>query len=106
MAIKNGTATQTVSGMAKALSSTSVRVRQLLVQALPTNAGPVFVGDSTTLYSGVSGGGIFIPTPTTNVPAAPITIIPAGGTSVADLKDLYINSVTGLPGINFIYDEF
>lgn len=106
MAFKTGTVSVTVSGVAKPLSATSIQVKQLLIQALPGNAGPLFVGDSTVLYSGVSGGGILIPTPVSTVPDRPIQLMPEGATAIADLKDIYINSASGLPGVNFFYDEY
>lgn len=103
MPIVNGATSITVSGIAVPLSATSAKVSQVLVQAMPANAGPVFVGDSTTLYSGVSGGGIIVPTPTTGpVVAAPILIKTRAGGNALDLSTIYINCPSGLYGVNFI----
>jgi hypothetical protein len=106
MAFKAATVSITVSGIAKPLSSTSIRVKQLFVQAMPSNAGPVLLGDSTVLYSGVSGGHIVLSAPVSGVPAEPLHLVPDGIGPILDLSAVYINSVSGLPGVNIFYEEF
>lgn len=96
----------TVSGIAVPLSATSVRVNKVLLQAYPTNAEPVFVGDSTVLYSGVTGPGIYINAPAAGVIDAPIILECSGDGNSLDLSQIYVNSVTGLPKVSFSYEKF
>jgi hypothetical protein len=100
-----GATSVTASGVAVPLSATALTVSQVLIQAKPGNTGPIFVGDSLVCYSGVSGG-IQIKTPTTNIAEPPIELKGTGVGNTIDLNKIYVNAVSGLPGVNFLYEKF
>jgi hypothetical protein len=85
----------------EALSATSLKVGQAIIQAQRANAAKIEIGPSSTL---ASGKGYELVKPTTDAQLASITITPAQGSNCLDLKEFYLFG-TKDDGVNIIYEE-
>jgi hypothetical protein len=102
MSLVLGSKNVATAGSAVPLSSTSLRVAQIVIQVKPTNSGYIYLGDNTV----TSSNGIRLEVPVAGVvlPDAEIKLTGVGNN--LDLSQLYINASQSGDGVNFLYEVF
>lgn len=106
MANRIGTFTKTVTtaGTAVALSSTTLKVSAVVVQALATNTGYIHVGDSTVLAASLLGARLGIPSAGSTPASVVFSSAHFGGNDV-NLEDFYIDSTVNGEGVSVTWTK-
>jgi hypothetical protein len=99
----SGTKTVTTAGTQVPLSATAgTRIAQIIIQALPTNTGFIYIGDSTVS----SSNGIRLEIPVAGSLLPSMTISCTGVGNEVDLNTIYIDSSVNGEGVVFLYEVF
>ncbi len=87
--LEQGTKVVTTAGTAVPLSATSVGIKEIVIQALGSNSGEIYIGNSSV----DSSNGVVL------WARGSISLNPG------DLKDIYIDSSINGEGVKFLYSE-
>ncbi len=86
----------------EAISATSLKVSQAIIQPKRSNANAIEVGPSSTF---AAGEGFEFPKPTADAFMEPLVVEPPQGANGIDLSGWYVVGTAG-QGINIIYEEY
>ena len=97
-AIVGGVKTVTTAGTAEQLIATSTECQYVVISALPTNTGTIYVGGSSVLASTMTGIPLTVPEDGNSIKVPTQIIVP-----IDNVSKIYIDATNEGEGVSFTY---